>query len=261
MNDVAGPFDADQIRAHSFLRHVELHESLPSTNDRAIQLAGVAGLETPALVLARRQTAGRGRGASRWWSPDGALTISLIVDSAELGLTTRDWPRLSLTTAVAVCDALPVDCSIKWPNDVLIDGRKVCGILIESPGGAAPAKDRLIIGVGINVNNSWRDAPPEVGAAGAALCDATGRQHDLQRVLIGFLLALGHRLQQLAGGNKELPLAWQARSSLTDRRVAVDCGGRRTTGRCLGIADDGALIVETGSKAERIYSGSVLPIG
>ena len=287
MSDVAELFDRQQICRHSFIRRLEFHESLASTNDRAIELAGVAELETPTLVLARRQTAGRGRGENRWWSAEGALTFSLILETAKLGITPRDWPRLSLTTAVAVCDALSdcglriADCglgdprdnpksevrnpksplAIKWPNDVLLDGRKVCGILIESPGGTAPAKDRLIVGVGINVNNSWRDATPDAGAAGTALCDAGGRQHDLQAVLIRFLRALELRLEQLASGDRELSHTWQARSSLTNRHVEVDCGGRRIVGKCLHIADDGALIVATLSKTERVYNGSAQPIG
>jgi BirA family biotin operon repressor/biotin-[acetyl-CoA-carboxylase] ligase len=282
MNDDIGPLDRQQICRHSFIRHVELHQSLPSTNDRALELAGVADLETPALVVARRQTAGRGRGGNRWWSADGALTFSLILDTAKLNITARDWPRLSLTTAVAVCDALSdcglriADCglgdprdnpksevrnpksplAIKWPNDVLLDGRKVCGILIESPGGTAPAKDRLIVGVGINVNNSWRDAPPDAGAAGTALCDVTGKESDRQSLLLLFLGAFERRLEQLASGDSTLPATWQALSYLTKREVEFDCSDRRLQGHCLGIADDAALLIRCGNRTERFYSGS-----
>jgi BirA family biotin operon repressor/biotin-[acetyl-CoA-carboxylase] ligase len=278
MSTAAGWFDPQQICARSFVRSVELHESLPSTNDRAIELAGVAGLESPALVLARQQTAGRGRGGNRWWSADGALTFSLLLEATAFGITPRDWPRLSLTTAVAVCDALqdacgkqdaqgadfssdpgipfPARCSIKWPNDVLLGGRKVCGILIESPGGTAPAKDRLIIGVGINVNNSWRGASAAAGAVGTALCDVTGQQHDLQHVLVGFIAALEQRLVQLGTGDPQLVTAWKTLDGLSAKSVRVDAGNQHVEGRCLGIDEHGALLVETGRGPKQFYAGT-----
>src|SRR3990172_11878277 len=111
MRDTHSFLDADRLCATTFVRHVELHDSLPSTNDRAIELAASTELQTPALVAARVQTAGRGRGSNTWWSADGALTFSLILDTAGWGLTHPDWPRVSLTTAVAVCDALAKELS------------------------------------------------------------------------------------------------------------------------------------------------------
>lgn len=263
MSDATGFLDADRLRADTFVRHVELHDTLPSTNDCALALALDASLQTPALVVARRQTAGRGRGPHDWWATDGALTFSLLIDSDEFGITQRDWPRLSVATAVAVCDALercevpPSHLGIKWPNDVLVDGRKVCGILIESPGGTAPAGGRLVVGVGINVNNSWRDAPQDAGPCGTSLCDESGREHDPAAVLQRVLSAVERRLRQLAANDPELPPAWQRRCRLTGQTVEIDAGDRCVRGVCQGIADDGALVVKRPSAIERVYSGTV----
>jgi BirA family biotin operon repressor/biotin-[acetyl-CoA-carboxylase] ligase len=215
--------DADEIRAATFVRHIELHDTLGSTNDRAAELALDTNIELPALVVARHQTAGRGRGQNKWWSGEGALTFSLLLEPAAFGSETRTWPQVSLTTATAVCDALrreldavnipqsersspatagnPKLCpclGIKWPNDVLLDGRKIAGILIESPGGAAPAKDRIIIGIGININNSWQTAPADMTSNGASLCDVTDAKCDLQSVLQCVLAQLHSRLIELA---------------------------------------------------------------
>jgi BirA family biotin operon repressor/biotin-[acetyl-CoA-carboxylase] ligase len=196
--------NADEIRAATFVRHIEIHDTLGSTNDRAAELARDPHIELPALVVARHQTAGRGRGQNKWWSADGALAFSLLLDPAAFGIRTENWPQLSLATAAAVRDALekellsePSRLRIKAPNDVLLDGRKVCGILIDAPGGGAPAKNRVIIGIGINVNNSWRESPRELDAKGTALCDATGRRHDLARVLVEVLRAVQNRLGQV----------------------------------------------------------------
>src|SRR5262249_23143983 len=148
-------------------------------------------------------------------------------------VSAANWPQLSLATAVAICDALALELNpkseirnpksatrlaIKWPNDIILDGAKLAGILIESPGGRVPAKARLIIGVGINVNNSWRE--PEATAAGLArhrekpvgaitLCDATSHQHDTKQMLVSILRALETRITQLANNDQQLPAAWQ----------------------------------------------------
>ena len=282
--------DADRIRAASFVRHVEIHEALGSTNDRAAGLARDPHVELPALVVAKRQTAGRGRGPNAWWSADGALTFSVLLEPGELGIRTVNWPQLSLATAVAVCDALahelaagaqragassppvgdgdgvgddPARCNvksrlgIKWPNDVMLDGGKVCGILIESPGGAAPAKDRLIVGIGINVNNSWRSAPQSAGEAGVALCDNTSRIHDVQQVLMRTLQAMRERIDQLAVDDTHLPTAWQRLCWLTGQSIEAESNGSRIDGICLGIDTDGTLLVENDFGTQRIRSGSV----
>jgi BirA family biotin operon repressor/biotin-[acetyl-CoA-carboxylase] ligase len=269
-------FDAEELRAASYVRHVEIHNTLPSTNDRARELAADARAELPALVVARQQTAGRGRGQHTWWSADGALTFSLLFESEKFEISTRSWPQLSLAIAVAVCDALAVEIeppnrqvgepstssvlrvAIKWPNDIVLDGGKVCGILIESPGGSAPAKDRLIVGVGININNSWQSAPHEAGPNGIALCDATSTRHDLQEILINTLNAIRKRIHQLATGDPQLPAAWQHLCWLTEQRVEAQANGNQwIDGICQGIAGDGALVIENVFGTHRIVSGSV----
>jgi BirA family biotin operon repressor/biotin-[acetyl-CoA-carboxylase] ligase len=254
--------DGKQLRANNFVRHVEIHDSLDSTNDRAAMLAHSAEIEMPALLVARRQTAGRGRGLNTWWSADGALTFSLLLNPASLGIAHRQWPQVSLATAVAVCDAvvprLPrrAAVSIKWPNDVLLDGRKVCGILIESPGGGAPAKDRLIVGVGINVNNSCHAAPQEILPICTALCDVADVQVDLTSLLADVLVAIRHRFDQISRDDDELAKSWGRLNYFAGRNIAIQHDSRTVEGNCLGIDTDGALIIDTPFGRQRHYSGS-----
>jgi BirA family transcriptional regulator, biotin operon repressor / biotin---[acetyl-CoA-carboxylase] ligase len=255
--------DADEIRQSSFVRHVEIYDELGSTNDRAAELAKILDAELPALVVARLQTTGRGRGTHRWWAADGALTFSLLIDSAELGVSVQDWPRLSLATAVAVCDALSCELwrttaslSIKWPNDVFLDGAKIAGILVESPADAV-TRQRLVIGIGININNSWRLAPLDSEANGVTMCDVTNEAHDLSAVLLNTLNRIRVRVQELSERRPRLPRSWQKLCWLTDQAVAVGAGDRWTEGMCKGIDSSGALVVETSSGSQRFYSGSV----
>jgi BirA family transcriptional regulator, biotin operon repressor / biotin---[acetyl-CoA-carboxylase] ligase len=276
--------NADEIRANTFVRHVEIHDELGSTNNRAAELARDTLVELPALVVTRRQTAGRGRGRNTWWSAEGALTFSLLLDPAGLGIETVRWPQVSLATAVAVCDALTheleagavdagatggeigsadaparlaIRLGIKWPNDVILDGGKVCGILIESPGGGAPAKDRLIVGIGINVNNAWCSAPQAAGVDGIALCDATLNALHLDAILIRVLQAIRERIDQLAAHDPQLPAAWQRLCWLTEQRIEVQSNGNSMAGICREIDADGSLILENAFGIHRIRTGSV----
>jgi BirA family biotin operon repressor/biotin-[acetyl-CoA-carboxylase] ligase len=266
--------DAAPLIAKSFVRHVEVHGTVGSTNDRAAELAGQLPAENlPALVAARHQSAGRGRGRNAWWSADGALTFSLVLDPSASGIAQAKWPQLSLAAAVAVCDAVQKHIvgnepkvvtperlvSVKWPNDVMLDGRKVAGILLESRSGGGPAKDRLVIGIGINVNNSCREAPGTVAERASALCDVSGLTHNLQRVLGDVLSALEHRIGQLSRGDTELSQEWNRRSLLTGMRVNVAGDGGIVAGTCVRIAEDGALIVDTLGGRRLLYSGTPLP--
>jgi BirA family biotin operon repressor/biotin-[acetyl-CoA-carboxylase] ligase len=254
----------DAILAQSFVRYIEIHDEIASTNDRAKELAAEPSIALPGLVLARRQTAGRGRGQNSWWSAEGALTFSLLLETDSLGVCTSNWPQLSLAIAVAICDALADEVQggvtrlgIKWPNDVMLDGVKVCGILIESPGGLAPTKKRLVIGIGINVNNSWRQAPRDVGAKGIALCDVTAREHELGAVLTRTVVSLRERIAQVAVQAPQLIHDWQRLCWLTEQEVEVQNGSTWIEGTCLGIADDASLVVENEFGIHHVRSGSV----
>ena len=253
----ASDLDLDRVPAETFVRAVEFHNELPSTNDRALQLAADPLTPTPLLVLAERQTAGRGRGANRWWSSEGALTFSLLLSDDELGPRGGERPKIALLTGLAVCETLaplaaPARVQVKWPNDVLIDGRKVCGILIEAVGGP---NGRAVIGLGINVNNSLAGAPAEFRGRATSLRDVTGLEYDRTAILAMLLERL--RAELAAGSTVDLTARWEPRCALCGRIVQVENAGRRITGVCCGIDGDGALTVETESGRERVASGVV----
>ena len=268
--------DLRRIPRETFVEEVWYRRELGSTNDLALDLAS-ASRELPLLVLAERQTAGRGRGANRWWSGDGGLTFSLVIDwpttsAAAVGPTPlapsagnsqrgrgTGWMRVSLAAALAVHDVLCVlvpdkRVGLKWPNDVFLANRKICGILIELRPDTA---NRLVLGIGLNVNNSFRDAPDVVRQLGTSLCDATGAPLVMTRVLIALLDSLATRLKQLREERLELVRAWQPHCALSGHWIEIDSGSRKTLGRCNGIAEDGALLLDTESGRQRCYSGVV----
>jgi BirA family biotin operon repressor/biotin-[acetyl-CoA-carboxylase] ligase len=258
-------FDLARIAAHPFVAQLEHRAEIGSTNDLALKLAAAGRLTTPALVLAERQTAGRGRGANRWWAADGALTFSLALDPSQMNLPAERWPQVSLATAVAIVTALEpfapgVRFGVKWPNDVHAGGKKISGILVEAPNLAGQKLRRIIVGVGVNVNNSWANAPPELRAGGAALGDLTGEAHDMTDVLLAVLEEIEDRLGQLAGRDPRLADAWQSLCVLRGRHVEVDLGQRLVAGACAGIDADGALVLDQPEGTQRLFGGTVRSI-
>jgi BirA family biotin operon repressor/biotin-[acetyl-CoA-carboxylase] ligase len=256
--------ELDRIVAETFVERVEYRAEFASTNSRALELAGDdSDSASCTLVLADRQTDGRGRGANRWWSAEGALTFSVLVKPDHFRLPTRRWPQVSLTTGLAVCDAIDELLSdstarLKWPNDVYLGGRKVCGILVEANDGR---ERNLVVGVGVNVNNSSSAAPPELREKSVALCDVAGRSVRRIDVLVAILGRLATQLDRLSSANnelsEELPSQWTRRCLLTGRRVEIELPHGRRTGICRGIDADGALLVETDAGIERFVSGVI----
>ena len=251
---------SDRLRELPMLVSVEHHEEIGSTNDRALELIQQPDLATPLLILADRQTAGRGRGDHRWWSAEGAITFSLVFDPTQFSLPREVWPRITLTAAVAMCEtalrfAPEAPCGLKWPNDVLVDGRKLCGILAEVPAMRGSALQRMILGMGVNVNNSLAQAPEEIRAIASSLTDVIGEPVDPTAVLTQLLTEFFSNLELLANGDSSLPKRWQELCLHRGRMLQVHQGPQRVSGLCIGIDDDGALLLETEHGRQRFFGG------
>ncbi|MBL7043413.1 MAG: biotin--[acetyl-CoA-carboxylase] ligase [Pirellulaceae bacterium] len=252
-------FDLDRIQAETFVDEIKFRAELPSTNDLALTMARDEDVRLPLLVLAERQTCGRGRGTNRWWSADGALTFSLVLDITSSSLGAERLPQISLTSALSVCEALQhleptLDVGLKWPNDIYVQQRKICGILIEVPSRPT---GRMVVGVGLNVNNSLADAPEELCHSAISLCDATGHNADLDDVLIAILRVFSGHLRLLEANPKRLQARWQELSILTGCTVLLDVGRQEVRGVCQGIDADGGLLLKTDQGVQRILSGVI----
>jgi BirA family biotin operon repressor/biotin-[acetyl-CoA-carboxylase] ligase len=144
------------------IQTVEHYDEIPSTNDRIQELLRQSiKPKLPCLVTAKRQTAGRGRGNKRWWSGEGAILMSLGFELSPELLTRDQLPTFSATVAQRIINVLSRylqnhKLEVHLPNDVYADGKKICGILIESP-----TPQYGILGIGLNVNNRLCDIPAE----------------------------------------------------------------------------------------------------
>ncbi len=251
------PFDLLRIREETFIRNISFHHEVESTNTLALELIARGQPPTPLLVITDCQTAGRGRGSNRWWSTEGALTFSVVVDTD--GLNPAHVCQASLTTGLAICQALerfaPTrDFAIKWPNDVFLEGRKVGGILLER---SSVVEDRLVIGIGVNVNNSMREAPADVMPWATSLADCLGTKFDRTLVLIECLHQLERRIDELRRAEASLLDQWRAYCLLSGRKVTIDMFGTQISGTCQGIDEQGALLVRDGKKTHRCVGGIV----
>jgi BirA family transcriptional regulator, biotin operon repressor / biotin---[acetyl-CoA-carboxylase] ligase len=195
--------------------------STPSTNDRARALAA-AGAPHGTLVTAAEQTAGRGRQGRTWAAPPGrALLFSLLL---------RDYdPLLPLRAGLAVADLAGDAALVKWPNDVLLDGRKLAGILVE----ARPEDGWAVLGIGINVAVDVADLQPDVRERAATLGRAPSEVEPALRELLGALAA------RLAEPPPAALAALRARDALRGRTIRWTDGA----GTGAGIDDDGGLLV------------------
>jgi BirA family transcriptional regulator, biotin operon repressor / biotin---[acetyl-CoA-carboxylase] ligase len=196
-----------------------------STNDRARELAQ-AGAPHGTLVTAGEQSAGRGRQGRTWSAPAGsALLLSLVLRDAP--------PLLPLAAGVAVAEVAGAGAGLKWPNDVLVDGRKVAGILAEG----RPHEGWAILGIGLNVAVRVEELPPELHDTAGTLGLTPG---DLEPTLARLLDALE---RALALDSSALLDAYRARDALRGHEVAWADG----SGRAAGIDGSGRLVVELAS--------------
>ncbi len=254
-------FDLGKIARETSVRHVEYHETLDSTNKLAVELLTDLRPVVPAVVLTSNQTAGRGRGSNSWWATPGSLTFSVVHTAETLGVEAGQMPLVSLATGLAVQRVVAACCpqhavSVKWPNDVLVRDQKICGILTQLHNVAG--QSMLIIGVGLNVNNSLSPAPESVRHLATSLFDVTNEHFNMTDVLVAILKQLDTAFEQMREDHSALLSELNACSALNGRRVAIQIGDTTVRGICNGIDDHGYLVVANGGEKKRVNAGTVV---
>jgi BirA family biotin operon repressor/biotin-[acetyl-CoA-carboxylase] ligase len=227
---------------------VTLH-SVGSTNDEAARLAD-SGAPEGTVVWAREQTGGRGRRGRRWVSPVGNLYSSTVLRpdcpagrAAELGFV----------AALAVGDIIAPgrQVRLKWPNDVLVDGGKIAGILLESVLSQAGQVQHVVAGIGVNVG--FAPQLPEMRYPGSTLGGS------VEAALERLTAALARRLAQWrAEGFERVREAWLAQAGPLGAEVDVRLGNELVRGRFAGLDREGALLLETAQGPRKIVSGELL---
>lgn len=240
---------------------IDILDECDSSNTQLMQRAD-AGAPTGTVIVARRQTAGRGRRGRVWQSaPDSSLSFSLLWRFPE----TTNLSGLSLMVGLALVRALNHmnvrGLSLKWPNDVLLNGRKLAGVLIELASSShAPEKRRpaAIIGIGINLRPLPQGLLPSDQAI-AALTEGMTPLPDIARLMAGLLAELHTHLTTFTHeGFAPFREDWQRYNAFADHPVRLLADfSPPLEGICRGIDEDGALLLETTHGIQRIVSGEV----
>jgi len=239
-----------------------LLDEADSTNLQACRL-GDEGADDGLVVIADRQSSGKGRMGRRWESPGGVnLYASILLRPPVLPF---EAPKLTFLSAVAVCRAIKnctgLQPTVKWPNDILLNGAKVAGLLNEM-SSETDQVHYVVLGIGVNLNMRAEQFPDDLRYPATSLAIATDKAVSRLAFTRSLLQELDGLYQTyLEQGSVPIFAAWTELCDLTGKRVQVDCNNLLIEGTMVGLGDDGALLVRTSAgKIESIYAGDVRPV-
>lgn len=246
-----------KLNTRLFGRELVTLDSVDSTQAYMRKLAE-KGAPEGTVVIALEQSSGRGRMNRPWFSPKGGLWFSLLLRPS---IPPKDLHKLTLLLGVAVAKSLElysIKASLKWPNDVLIDQRKVCGILLESSTETDQVK-YVIAGVGVNANISLQDLPEGIKSSAISICDVLGKKIDRAELLSRILKNCEDLyISASEDGFSTIISLWRSLSSTIGHKVQVHLLDQTLIGRAMNIDEDGSLLLEMdGGGLRKIYSGDV----
>ncbi len=212
------------------------------------------------IIIAERQAAGKGRLGRKWFSPAGGIWLSIILFPQ---LPPSYIPRITLMTAVAVVKAIKISTQIKsqikWPNDILIQGEKVCGILTEM-SAELDIINWVIVGVGINVNIDHQEFPEDIREKTTSLKEVLGREVPRVRLVQVFLREFEKYYEKLK--REEFPSIleeWKLYSCTLGREIRINIGERIISGEAVDISEEGALVLKkVDGELIKIISGTII---
>lgn len=256
--DLIVPEEIKTMLKTSFVgNNIIYKERIGSTSDYAKKIALTAGEGT--VIIAEEQTEGRGRMGRRWISPPGTgIWMSIILKPK---LNPAKAYQITQAIAVAAAKAIKETCGlnagIKWPNDIIVNGKKVCGILTEMSAESDQIY-YIVIGVGVNVNTSLDDIPPELRAKASSLKEELGRYVSRKKLLANMLNWVEEiYLKFVNNGFGAVIKDCRELSVILGKEVEVIQTDQKYRGRALKIREDGILLIETQEGIKEILSGDV----
>ncbi|MBU4185830.1 MAG: biotin--[acetyl-CoA-carboxylase] ligase [Proteobacteria bacterium] len=264
LSESSDPITADEIRQGLSTKVfgkkniIYLNET-DSTNTRAKELAA-QGAPEGTLVIAEKQTNGRGRRGRSWFSPPGGgIYFSLILRPV---ISPTETPRITLMTAVVAAETLislvKLKLRIKWPNDILVNGKKLAGILTEI-STEMDAVNYIIVGLGLNVNTRFEKFPQEIKENATSILIETGKQFPRVK-LIQHYLKLYEIFYDMFKNNDFEPIMnrWRELADIIGKQIKVDVIGKTHIGKVIDVDNDGVLILKDDQgRLQRIFSGDV----
>ncbi len=258
--DIIEPFEVSRGLNSKYIGHnIHFYEEVKSTNDTAREFAENDAQEGT-VVIASHQTAGRSRKRTDWASPEGGIYMTMILRP---DVTLLEASKLTIVTGVAIAktlhDRFDIDVGIKWPNDLLIDNKKICGILTEAVT-SKDVLDAVLVGVGVDVNTKEEDMPDKIQDVATSVKKETNIIYNRAAIMREFFIIFEELYEEFKNDNfKHIISEWRRLSSTTGNRVKVYKDGKALVADAVGITNNGALIIETDDgKLKKITSGECI---
>lgn len=249
-----------ELKTKTFGKNVYYFDSIDSTQNQAMSMA--LNVEDGTLIIAEKQTNGKGRQGRRWISPIGGIWFSIVLHPKfDISVITLFPLASALALSNAIEKSMDVKSELKWPNDITIKGKKVAGMLVDASLESNKI-EKLILGVGINfdvdvkqIEKNLKDTPNFYGVASLREQNKTTKSVSL---LQSFLIELEQVYNLLnAGDTKKIIKEWTKKSSTIGQNVELDTENGKIKGRAIKIDVDGALIISENNKNMRITSGDI----
>lgn len=260
--DTVEPFEVGRGLKSEYIGHnLHFYEEVESTNNTAKKFVE-NGAPEGTVIIAEHQTAGRSRKKTDWVSPEGGIYMTMILRP---DVTLLEASQLTIVTGVAIAktlkDVFNINVGIKWPNDLLIGNKKICGILTEAVTDHDNL-DAVLVGVGIDVNIDEKDMPDKLQKVATSVKKELNTEFNRAAIMREFFKIFEQLYEEFKNNNfKYIVSEWRRLSSTTGNRVKVYSNGKALIADAVGITNEGALIVETDDeKLEKITSGECIII-
>ena len=250
-----------KIKSKFIGRRIYYFDEIDSTQNYALQISNNTN-ENGAIIIAEKQTHGKGRLNRKWFSPEGGIWLSVIIHPE---FQISDATIIPLAASLALCESIKkvhkIKTDVKWPNDITIDGKKVAGMLIDTSIQGNKVEN-LVLGIGINfavniqqIEKRLKNSPNFYGVT--SLFPEKNRPSKIE-LLVQFLLELEKVINSLIKGkNTQIIRDWSKHTNMFGKTISVNTGNGKISGIAKKIDSDGALIIKTGTKNRRIFVGDV----
>ena len=250
-----------KIKSKFIGRRIYYFDEIDSTQNYALQISNNTN-ENGAIIIAEKQTHGKGRLNRKWYSPEGGIWLSVIIHPE---FQISDATIIPLAASLALCESIKkvhkIKTDVKWPNDITIDGKKVAGMLIDTSIQGNKVEN-LVLGIGINfavniqqIEKRLKNSPNFYGVT--SLFPEKNRPSKIE-LLVQFLLELEKVINSLIKGkNTQIIRDWSKHTNMFGKTISVNTGNGKISGIAKKIDSDGALIIKTGARNRRIFVGDV----
>ena len=244
------------LRTKFLGQQIEYYTQLKSTNEESWELSN-DGAKSGTVVITDNQFGGKGRNGRNWCTiPNKSLSFSIIIEK-EISVKLCGW--LPIITALAIERALSnfqVQISLKWPNDIILNGNKIGGVLIESKI-RGELVNKLIIGIGLNINESKEELDPSITSLATSLYMYSGKIFQRERILAEILNEMEPVIESFPKNMDKILESWTANCNHIDKKIQFHNGTNVISGIFKGLGANGSAILKTNKSEEEFHSGEV----